>query len=485
MDMPPFGIVNIPIISLFVNMPAFLPLPVKFRVHAFFIALSVSLFLATSVLVAGGSSAFALAAFVAIWLIGALAISPLLLLSLLILIRTSIDALSDKAIVTLWNNATISASQAFGAFTLALAVAFFALYKKPPDRLPLLTPFLLFLAWGSLTILYSVDASFTTGTGYEIMRLATIIFIFFLAATAVRTASDWHRLLVALTLSSVLPLVFAAVQFFSNVGYRDEAFAAPRIFGTFVHPNVFATFFVAIAAIAFLLFEEARSRKWKVVAAIFGILSLLAILLSFTRIAWLAVALLAFLLLARKSIRWIPALLTVGLIAYAFVTPIQERVNEAFTFSSVSSLAWRFNTWNDAIAFTRENGHIFLGSGLNTFSTVLERIRGVQFTVNDPHSEFIRAFVEGGIVGLFITLAFYAKILSTLFRSWKNTLISPEGRSAFFILFALWISLTVASLTDHILRSTPLQWVVWSLMGGAFAVFLPKKEEENEDKKTA
>lgn len=462
-----------------------LPLPRELHIKVFFVTLSVSLFSTAIILIIGGSFAFALSAFLAVWLIGALTVSPFLLLSLLVLIRTSLDAVSNKAIATLWDNATLSASQMFGAFTIVLAAAFFILYKKPFHHLPLLTPFILFLAWGSLTLPYSADPSFSTGTGYEIMRLATIIFIFSLAATAIRTPSDWRRLLVVLALSSVLPLVFAAFQFFSGIGYRDEAFAEPRIFGTFAHPNVFATFFVAMVAIAFLLFEEARSRKGKITALILGFFFCLAVLLSFTRIAWLALALLAFLLLARKSTRWIPILLIVGFFAYALIPPIQERVNEAFTFSSVSSLAWRFATWNDAITFTLQNGHALLGSGLNTFATVLERLRGIQFTVNDPHSEFIRAFVEGGIVGLFVTIAFYAKILLTLFRSWKNTLVTSERHSVFFVLFALWISLTVASLTDHILRSTPLQWVVWSLMGGAFAVFLPKEKEEFEDKKTA
>lgn len=457
------------------------PLPENLRTKAFFASISISLFLVAVFLIAGASLSLSVAIFFLVWLIFAFLVSPFLLLSILILLRSSIDALSDISFSLANDTISITTPQFFGIGVFALAILFVVFYKKPSLRNPLFLPFVLFILWGFLTLFYSVNPSFTNGTGYELVRLSTILFLFLLAKTAVRTPTDWRRLLLVIVASAILPLLFAVFQISLEIGYRDDAFNIPRAFGTFAHPNVFAMFFVSLVAVAFLLVEKASSMGQKITGVLLGALSSIAVLLSFTRIAWLALAILVAMLFIRKSLRWLPILFLMGFLLYVAVEPVQERVNEAFTFSSGNSLVWRFGTWSDATTATIQSGRALFGSGLNTFSTVLENIRGIRFTVNDPHSEFIRAFVEGGIVGLLVLIAFYATILVTLFRTWKQAHLSPEGRSVFFALFTLWVALTIASLTDHILRSTPLQWVVWSLMGGAFAVFLPKEKKENEN----
>lgn len=469
----------------FVNMFPLLPLPKDLRTKAFFVSLSTSLFLLMALLIADTSLPFSVAIFFLVWLLFAFITSPFLLLAILILLRSSIDALSGISFSLASDTVLVTAPQLFGIGVFALALASVFFYKKASLHIPLFLPFVLFILWGIFTLFYSVNPSFTNGTGYEIVRLSTILFLFLLAATTVRTPADWRRLLLVIAISAILPIIFAIVQIFSEIGYRDDAFNIPRAFGTFAHPNVFAMFFVALSAVAFLLVEKASSVDQKITGALLGALSSVAVLLSFTRIAWLALAILTAMLFIRKSFRWIPILLIAGFFLYAVAEPVRERVNEAFTFSSGNSLVWRFGTWSDATVATIQSGRTLFGSGLNTFSTVLENIRGIRFTVNDPHSEFIRAFVEGGIVGLIVLIAFYATILVTLFRTWKHTHISPEGRSVFFALFALWVALTIASLTDHVLRSTPLQWVVWALLGAAFSVFLPAKKEDFENKKTA
>lgn len=462
------------------------PLPENLRKKAFFVSLSTSFFFLMALPIADASLPLSVAAFFSVWLIFSFLVSPFLLLSILIILRSSIDALSKISFSFVNDTVSVTAPQLFGIVVFVLALAFVFFYKKPFLQLPLFLPFVLFILWGFSTLIYSVNPSFANGTGYEIVRLSTMMFLFLLGATAVRTPVDWRRFLLIIAASAILPILFAIMQVFSEIGYRDDAFTVPRAFGTFAHPNVFAMFFVALSAIAFLLVEKAYSAGQKIAGSLLGAVSAIAVLLSFTRIAWLSLAILASMLFIRKNLRWLPILLIAGFLLYALAEPVRERVNEAFIFSSGNSLVWRFGTWNDAIATTIQSGHILFGSGLNTFSTVLENIRGIRFAVNDPHSEFIRAFVEGGIVGLLITIAFYVTILATLFRAWKNTLVSPEGRSVFFALFALWVALTVASLTDHILRSTPLQWVVWALLGAAFAVFLPRNNtEEFKNKKTA
>lgn len=457
-----------------------LPLPKKLLIPASLITLSISLFTGTALLVFKQSLSLSITIFLSIWLVTILFISPLLFLSLLIIIRASIDALSETIFFPISDEISITASQAFGIFTVLLAIPFLISSARSPRKPPLFYPFLLLIGWGALTASYSVDASITSGTGYEVTRLLTIFFIFTLAYTSVQTKRHWKFLLNALLVSAILPFLIAVYQLISGIGYHDEAFGLARIYGTFAHPNVFATFFVAVAAVTFITFESSKASAGRLASIFSGALACLAVLFSYTRIAWLALSIFIFTILTKKSAKWIPALLLGGLSLYVFSDSIRDRVNEAFSFSSTSSILWRFTTWNDAITYTLQSGRIWFGSGLNTFSSVLESIRGIRFTVNDPHSEFIRAFVEGGIIGLAVTLFFYGSILLTLFLSWQRRNLSTEGKNTFFILFSLWIALTLASFTDHILRSTPLQWVVWSLMGGAFAVFLRNNGPERE-----
>ena len=149
---------------------------------------------------------------------------------------------------------------------------------------------------------------------------------------------------------------------------------------------------------------------------------------------------------------------------------IQDRVTEGFDLTPGSFLTWRINIWNDTIHQTISDKKILFGYGLGTFETVAENIRGIRFVVNAPHSEFVRSFVEGGIVGLIVFLLFSFAPLVVLYQKWKSSK-NLIAKDTFLLLLCLTGSLLLLSTTDHVLRSTMVQWILWAMIGGALSVY--------------
>lgn len=122
---------------------------------------------------------------------------------------------------------------------------------------------------------------------------------------------------------------------------------------------------------------------------------------------------------------------------------------------------------------------------MNTFPLVSESIRGMsQGPSNDPHNDFVKFFVEGGVVGLFIFIFFLGKIAVSLLIKFLNARDQTE-RNVFLVLFALFVSLVVASFSDNIFKNTPVQWIFWVTLGAALSAFQHPLSLEKERSATS
>jgi O-antigen ligase len=443
-------------------------------VRTYVIGFAVFFVLALLASVIGASLLIPVAAFLGAGALYLLFKNPLLLLGSLIVVRMSLDYSSQFITLTLFER-TVSLSQLLGAGIAALGILFILFHGRALGRFPLLLPYGLMLLWGLGTLAYSI----APGTSaQEAFRVFDLFIVGFMAYATVERYRDYRFLLMAIFVSSILPILFGIYQFVFGIGLTDENVSAIRIFGTFSHPNVFSLYLFVVAAVASIYFlVYARQDRARLLSGLYLGVVLVTLLLTYARIAWISLFVFALLIALWRYRFLLLPLVLLPLVLTAFVPAVNQRVMEALHPTPDSSIVWRQNLWHDMLLKTDLDNRNWLGSGMDTFRISAEALRGERFGSNESHNDFVKFYVDGGIVGL-VVLVLY--LISFAFPAAKVRRLTPSHslKNMATLLLLLILTLVIASLSDNVFKNTPVQWILAIVMGGFLALYhtsLPKE----------
>lgn len=267
-----------------------------------------------------------------------------------------------------------------------------------------------FTAAAALGIVVSPDP---LSSALEWSRIATATAMFFAIEQIVLHREGFkHKALTAIFLALPLPVLAVVAQLASGEGLFEAA-GFSRVTGTFAHSNPFAAYLtlVVIMATACAVELRGRARIWSVVViAVAGPV----LLLTYTRGAWIAAALgLAVVaLVLRRAL--VAVLLAAALAATLLLVPsVSDRLT---TVSEVTqedspgqdSLSWRLNYWRNAVSLAEDSP--IVGIGLKQIAQSLPEAK-------QPHNDFVRAYVELGVLGFTTFLAMLGWFVLFGFRS--------------------------------------------------------------------
>ncbi|QQS20481.1 MAG: O-antigen ligase family protein [Candidatus Moraniibacteriota bacterium] len=258
----------------------------------------------------------------------------------------------------------------------------------------------------------------------------------------------------------------------------DNVVSAPRIYGTFVHPNVLALYLYSLAVVLVMNFFPTSEEEKKRTFHTFPVITLLSFsliiipiisltILTYTRVAWIALFLFALFVALWKFRFLLFPLLVTPLILILFVPSIQARFSETFERSVDSSIVWRQGIWHDVTTKLRMDQKEYFGTGPATFTLYAEKLRGTRFGSTDAHNDFVKFYVEGGWFGFSAFLLF----LFLLTIDIRSLFLLPAPLRDFAVLFSLYAGiLLLSSLSDNVHRYTPLQWIFFVLLGALLAL---------------
>lgn len=275
-------------------------------------------------------------------------------------------------------------------------------------------------------------------------------------------------------LPSVLPPMLAASG--GDLAGTFQSAGKARIRGTLGVANTFATFIILYIGLTWWRMGQSRHRlPWM------ALLGLLAFFLIFTKTLFSLMMIAAFII-----VMIVPRLSAVsllgGLVLFALIigffgstdfgqqrlgeigqTPLMNPdidISRAILLSQGdgNSFNWRLAYWTQLLTSWELYPVMGYGLGLSII------VGGGIFL---PHNDFVRALVDGGIVGFITFLLFLvAQSLRLLYLAQA----SPEGsarRSLCFILLAISISIPVGMLTENVWSHTTLFMYWWTLMAVA------------------
>ena len=319
------------------------------------------------------------------------------------------------------------------------------LFKRTPLDLPLLA----FLASAVASTVFAENQNvgvFGTYSRYDgLITIATYAALFWLSIQAIDGPGDARTLLRVLLASGYLVATIAIVQWaMDSIRLGTPA----QAFGTLGQQNVLGAYLAMLVPLAYSELIEAEGWGGRVLALNGLVVISLALLLTFSRSAWLGTALAAVVLVA--GVRHVPsriglaglAVLLVGGIALAAVSAQgglrleQSLVARAMSVFDPSAWGPRPAIWRDSLQLIASRP--LLGYGPDNFGLVYPRFQATflgTLQVDKAHSEALQVAATQGLLGL----AAYLWLLGAFVRSFW---IGRHGVRAVPI-FAAWVGYQV------------------------------------------
>jgi O-antigen ligase len=257
--------------------------------------------------------------------------------------------------------------------------------------------------------------------------LSTVITTFFLTAGIAMLYALWQ--------------VFGGVEFYRNMTLDW--------IGGYYRAVGFYSFYLTFAAFALTVFFFAAAfalevKKLRVMHLLLALLSFGAIIGSFARSVWLALAagIPLFGFLKNRT-------LGIGITAFAIVLVASAVLIEptiryrAESILDVSQNQTRLNLWKTSLNIFV--AHPFLGVGEDNFDAVFDRykVEGYYDTTVHPHNDYLSVLVASGLPGLLAFLGMWAIALREGLKGWKQA-SDPQLRAillgGIFSLFGLLIA---------------------------------------------
>lgn len=361
---------------------------------------------------------------------------------------------------------------------IAWSTYFFIKNKNYWKDIPHKIPWLLFLIWCSITLFYSFFPSDTVAETLKLTALATIYGIIFILQKK-DSKKTREFIIYTIFLSAVIPFAVSIYQFLTHTGIRVDEINN-RIFGTFAHPNILATYSLLVFMILFYFvteedyFKKIYEHNKIFIISSFAFLALI-ITLTYTRIAWLGILLfigLITFIYKRKLFFYI--ILSIS-IFYLIFYPINNFLKNEFEINLQSnqiisrltsrnqdfdSIKWRSDVNRKSMVLILKRP--ILGYGYGSFAGVWERERGLNNfwdSSSEAHNDYLKVAFETGIIGLILFLSIFASLIYRQIKfgiknNWKNLVF----------LCSIFVYLLLSA-SDNMLHHTPVIWLMWAMWG--------------------
>jgi O-antigen ligase len=339
--------------------------------------------------------------------------------------------------------------------------------KSPPASVHRVC-LILFTAAGFLSVVDS--ANFSVSILEAIRVLAVCVMLAVLEVMLVDRQSI-QRLVTAIYISALLPV---GLTMFSVLTHHAQFVSGgfERYEGTFSQPNPFAIYLTMLIIMGAALFPH-FTRKQKIAMSVMLFCCLVCLYYTFTRSAWIAavIGLFAVAILGRR--RLVLAIMVAGMMVSLVAVPtILQRFadlgasTDAAGYAS-NSLEWRFDYWSEVLPLANKDPITGIGLKMSSFETSQQK---------EPHNDFLRAYVETGVIG---TLAYFALLVSMGLVA-RQSMRFTRGRTRFPPLtyersisvgFASCvIAFVILSLVSNVITEVIVLWYYVAFAAAAYAV---------------
>ncbi len=352
--------------------------------------------------------------------------------------------------------------------------------RTPPGRLgPINLALLLVLAVALLATGFSpVPLAAAKG----LMKLTSYLGVYALMRQLLaHSPLWWDRLVAALLAGELVTSVVGIRQLYADASAlarwsdaNSVAEGTVRIYSTLENPNLLGGFLLPVLPLALVALLRWRTLPQRLFALAALVLGLVALVLTYSRGAWMgmvvSLGLLALLLALRFTRHWppfwrrtLPLLLLVGgtvalVVLVTQVEPLRVRVMSLVAGREDSSNNFRINVWTAALAMVQDRPWLGIGPGNTAFNLIYPLYQQPKFNALSAYSIPLELLVEAGVPGLLAGLGVLVVAVRTGLAAGRG-----EGPLALPSLaaVAVFLGLAVQGLTDTIFFRPEVQLVAF------------------------
>lgn len=230
-----------------------------------------------------------------------------------------------------------------------------------------------------------------------------------------------------------------------------------RAFSVFGSPNAMGAYMAMMFPMAAGMAWSTRSKKERLFFAFVALITLAALLFTFTRGAWLALFV-ALTVTAALFDRRLLLLILVGAVAAMFVPQIHSRVFQLFDplYWEKAARDGRIARWLTAYDAMRPNP--FFGAGMGHFGgAVADRRFGVKYVDN----YYMKTLAEMGLVGLLTMLTLFGTIVRNLYTRIFKPLKSHEEWPLLLGMFTSVLAVLIQNAVENVFEVPAMNLLFW------------------------
>jgi putative inorganic carbon (HCO3(-)) transporter len=323
---------------------------------------------------------------------------------------------------------------------------------------------ILFAGAGFLSV---IDSSNAFVSFLEAIRVTAVVVMLAVLEVMLVDREAIKKLIAAVYISAVVPVGLTMFNILTHHSqFSSGGFS--RYQGTFSQPNPFAIYLTMLIVMGAAMFPHLTPKKKLMMFALL-ICSLISLYYTYTRSAWIAVVigLFAVAILGRR--RLMLGLMVGGIMLSVFAVPtIVQRFSDLGQSSSPSgyasnSLEWRFSYWGEVFPLAAKDPITGIGLKMSSFQTSQQK---------EPHNDFLRAYVETGVVGTLAYLALLVSMCLVARHSMRFTKKRPRSyeRSIAVGFAGCVIAFLLISVVSNVITEVIVLWYYVAFAAAAFAV---------------
>jgi len=313
-----------------------------------------------------------------------------------------------------------------------------------------------------------VGSAHKTAGAMQTLRIGAAVAMFVVLEQLARRDGGARRILMAVYASAVFPLALTAVTFLAGHGRTESKGALDRATGPFAQSNEFGRYLMLLVVMAVALYPHLERRWRRPMLVILG-LSSVFLLLTYTRTALVGTAVGLFVVGLAQSKKVILGMLLAGVAGLVLVPGVAGRFTDLApgttstnpAADNANSLEWRLGYWTEILPLAKKNP--ITGIGLN----------GTQYETDQakqPHNDFLRAYVETGLVGLGAYVAALAGMVGLGIRAVRRSARGTFERGAAAGFLATAVAFVAVSAVANVISNVVVLWYLFAYAAVAASI---------------
>lgn len=303
----------------------------------------------------------------------------------------------------------------------------------------------------------------------ELLRVLAAVMMFLVLEQLITNRAMLRQVLAAVYLSAVFPLAYTTFGFLTGNPPSEVKNAFTRITGTFGQSNAFGRYLMLLLIFGVALYPHLGKGLRLALGLLLGLGSVF-LLLTYTRTAILGTVLGLVVVGLLQSKRLLLGLVILGVCALLLVPQLSTRFTSLASgeTGTGNSLEWRLGYWTELLPLA--NSDPIIGVGPNATPSLTEE--GKQ-----PHNDFIRAYIETGVIGLVAYLFLLAALVGHGVRAVRASPSFSFDRGVAIGYLGCAVAFVAVSAASNALSNVVILWYLFAFAAAAGALTRPQPSE--------